>query len=397
MISVGIIAEFNPFHSGHAYIINEAKRIFGPETAVVCVMSGSMVQRGEPAIFGKRARAEAAVRCGADLIIELPAPWSLGSAGIFAQGAAGLLESTGAVDYLLFGSECGDVDALKFAAGMLENPETDAAIKRGLQGGASYAAAREAALLSMGAEPAAVSGPNNTLGIEYIRALMKLKSEIKPLTLPRVGAEHDCEGEGAIQSASSLRRRLAEGENISPFVPEKAAEVFARELRAGRGPITMEKLELPALARLRMLSPEQLSALPGAAEGLERRFYSAICSEAEISGILQRTKTRRYAMSRIRRLLMCACLGIDAEASSGGAPYIRALAASETGRKLLRTMKKTARLPVVIKPAELRALGGRGEEIFTIEAAAVDFAALSFELPEDRMPWADWRYTPLML
>jgi predicted nucleotidyltransferase len=397
MTSAGIVAEFNPFHSGHAYIIDEAKRRLGEGTAVVCVMSGSMVQRGEPAAFSKYARAEAAVRCGADLVIELPAPWSLGSAGIFARGAVGLLEASGAVDCLVFGSECGDAALLRRAADALGEPETDAAIGRELRMGVSFAAARQRALESRGIDGRAVSEPNNILGVEYLRALAELGSDMKVITLPRIGAAHDGEGDGNVQSASSLRRRLAAGEGIAPFVPSAAAAVFSRELAAGRGPVTMEKLELPVLARLRALSPEQLRRLPDAAEGLENRLYSAICTEPTVEAILAHTKTKRYALARIRRMLMCAVLGIDAEASCGEAPYIRVLAMSDAGRRLLRRMDGEARLPVVIKPAALRAIGGRAERVFELEAAASDFAALAYASAQDRQPCADWKHTPLVV
>ena len=217
------------------------------------------------------------------------------------------------------------------------------------------------------------------------------------LTLPRIGAAHDGEGGGDVQSASSLRRRLTAGEGIAPFVPPAAAGVFSRELEAGRGPVTMEKLELAILARLRSLLPEQLHRLPDAAEGLENRLYSAICTEPTVEDVLMKTKTKRYALARIRRMLMCAALGIDADAASGGVPYIRVLAMSGTGRQLLRRMDGAASLPVVIKPAALRSVGGRAERVFELESAAADFAALAYASAQDRRPCADWKHTPLVV
>ena len=198
MRAVGIVTEFNPFHNGHALLLERAREAMGGDAAVVCCMSGDFVQRGEAAVWSKFARAEAAARCGADLVFELPLPWALSSAEGFARGGVGLLAALGVVDCLCFGSECGETEPLERAAEALLSPALTAELKRELEGGIPFAAARQRALAAVTDETTArlVESPNNILAIEYIRAIYELGLDLGFMTIRREGAEHDGPGEG---------------------------------------------------------------------------------------------------------------------------------------------------------------------------------------------------------
>ena len=393
----GVPSEFNPFHHGHEYLLRAVRARLGEDTAIVCAMSGNFAQRGECALYRKHARAEAAVRCGADLVLELPLPWALSSAEGFGQGMTEVLSATGIITHLCFGSESGDAGALGEAAEVLLRPEIDMLIRCALQSGVSYAAARQQACeaLSPGAGEL-LTRPNDILGIEYIKALEKTNSAMEAGTISRVGARHDGTGDGVFQSAKERRRRCAAGEDISPLLPGSAAAVFRREAEHGRGPVTMETLETALLSRLRMLPPEVFDALPDASEGLGRRLYTAVREGGSLAAVLDAAKTKRYAASRLRRMLLCACLGLRAGDRDGGVPYLKVLALSSRGRALLREMRGAARLPVLTKPAAVTALSARARRIFSLEADAGDLYALGYQNPEQRRAGCDWRETPFV-
>lgn len=372
----GIVAEYNPFHRGHAYHIAETRSILGADCAVVSVMSGDFVQRGDAAVFDKFTRAEMAVRGGADLVLELPLRWSLSSAEGFARGGVRLLAATGVVTHLSFGSETGDLAPLQRAADGLRDPALAERLKSELQRGLSFPAARQRALESViGADAAVLSNPNNLLAVEYLRAMRDLGAALAPLAIRRVGAGHDAAGESDYPSASWLRERMRAGESVSAWVPQLPEAK----------PVFLDDLEVAVLSRLRMLPKEAFAALPDCSEGLENVLYQAVHSEAALEGILAAAKSKRYPMSRLRRMLLCAALGVQRDAQ---APYLRVLAANEQGRALLHDMRKTASLPVITKPAD-----ARGMPEFHLTADAHDFYVLA---RPDKTPGQDWRYSPSM-
>ncbi|MBQ6692176.1 MAG: nucleotidyltransferase family protein, partial [Clostridia bacterium] len=224
MRAVGIICEYNPFPRGHAWHLREAKRLSGADAAV-CVMSGVCVQRGEPALLREHARGEAAVCCGADLVLALPVPWAMASAARFAMGGLSVLEGLGVCDTVSFGSECGDTDTLCAVAAALEQPAADEMIRSKLSCGISYAAAREAALRELGISGAQrLRDPNDTLGIEYISAIRKLGSAMNPLAVRRVGKHDGGEAENGFASASYVRGGILSGEDVSPYLPDEMNE-----------------------------------------------------------------------------------------------------------------------------------------------------------------------------
>ena len=394
----GIISEYNPFHMGHKHHIDETRRMLGADCGIICVMSGNFVQRGEAAAFSKNARAQCAVHGGADLVLELPLPWAISSAESFARGAVGLLGATGIVSHLSFGSESGEVESLDAIAKTLLRPEMDAIIKAELEKGVAYAAARQAAAQQLaGCELSALKTPNNILGVEYIKAIYEQRLAMEPVTVKRIGAGHDSRSGGAYPSASELRGRLAGGEDIFAHMPEKCAEVLGAEIRCGRGPVTGDALDTAIISRLRMLPLSAYEALPDAAEGLGGRLYKAARSEVGVDAVIAAAATKRYALSRIRRMVMCAALGVKAGDAEGIPPYIRVLAASERGCSMIRKMKERAALPVVTKPAEINSLSREARDCFALEAAAADLFSLGFSAREERRGDRDWRISPSII
>ena len=209
MSVIGIVGEYNPFHYGHKHHIAETKRLLGEDCPVVCAMSGDFIQRGEAAVYSKFARAEAAVRSGVDLVLELPPAWALSSAEGFARGAVGLLGSIGVVTHLSFGSECGEVEPLETLAEILLDPLIGADIRRELeaQEGIPFAAARQRAVAKRAGELSGqLETPNNILAVEYIKAVYEQGLSIKPVTVQRFGSGHDKISESGHKSAAEIRR-----------------------------------------------------------------------------------------------------------------------------------------------------------------------------------------------
>jgi len=396
--TVGIVGEYNPFHKGHKLHAEESLRKIGSDAAILCVMSGDFVQRGEPAIFSKFARAEAAVRSGISLVLELPLPWCLSSAEGFCRGAVGLLGSTGVVDYLSFGSEAGELEPLNALAIALLDPTVDSKIQTELERGDSYAAARQRALEKEAGDLAKhLEKPNNILAVEYLKALYDLRLPIEPMTVKRAGAGHDQKGVGEIRSASELRAYLGAGRELTGFVPAAALEVYEAERRMGRGPVTAKRLETALLSRLRMQDPAVFREIPDASEGLENRLLAAAREEPSWDAVTAAAKTKRYALSRLRRMALCAALGIRRGMSDGIPPYARVLAADERGLGLLRRMAERTKVPIVTKPSAVRELDPAARRLFELGAAAHDLYVLGFPDVEERRGGADWRGTPKIL
>ena len=386
MRTAGIISEYNPFHRGHAWQIGELRRRLGAETAVVCAMSGSFVQRGDFAVMRTHARAEAAVRGGADLVLELPLPWAIASAEGFAAGGVGVLAATGAVDTLAFGSECGDTETLKAVAAALESESFAAYLRQGLQEGVSFAAAREAAARKLLGEKAAVlAQPNDILGVEYCKAIARQNAVMEPLALARRSVGHDGGAAEGFASASHIRELLARGEDVSAYLTEESAAIYARECAAGRAPVTMKNVERAILSKFRAMCEEDFARYDSGNEGLYRRFYDAARTAASVDELLSAVKTKRYAYARLRRMLLAAYLGVTAEDMPRRVPYLRALAFNERGRAVLKEMKKAACAPVLIKSADVRALGEDARRLFALTAHAEDQYVLAYPaLPEAR-------------
>ena len=383
METAGIVAEYNPFHRGHAWHIAETRRRLGGEAPVVCVMSGHWVQRGECALADKWLRAALALDRGADLVVELPTPWAMASAESFARGAVSLLAATGVVDVLSFGSETGELAPLEEAAAALDAPDYPERLRAALGRGLSFPAARQEA-----AGAACLSAPNNNLGVEYLRSLRALGSTIRPLTVPRQGAGHDGPAAGGYASASELRRllRAGRGEEAAPYLTAPWSGELA----------DMQHIERAVLSRLRTMGEGDWAALPdgGGAEGLPSRLAKAAREAVSLEDFYTRAKTRRYTHARLRRLALAAFLGLRAAERPAAPPYVRVLGLGGRGRALLRRMKDTCPLPVIVKPAQARELDGPARTLFESEARYTDLYGLCFPAP--RPCGAEWIHSPVV-
>lgn len=392
----GITAEYNPFHTGHAYQISALKAQLWPDTSVVAVMSGSWVQQGRPAVTDKWTRARMALNGGADLILELPTVWAAASAESFARGAVELLCRCGVIDTLCFGSETGELAPLLAAAECLDSPDYPEQLRKALEGGASFAAARQAAVEALiGPAGAALASPNNNLGVEYLRALRSLHSNIKPVTIRREGAAHnslDRTGEG-FRSATQLRQHLARGEweAVRPYVPAGNLDILQS------APLADPRLgERAVLACLRKMTAEDWAKLPdaGAGEGLPQRLERAGRQCRSLDDFFTLAKTRRYAMARLRRMALWAFLGLTAADVPAEPPYLRVLGFNARGREVLKQMKTTAQLPILTKPAHARELDGPGRRLFELEAQCTDLYGLF--LPQLPPPGQEWTRGPII-
>lgn len=373
----GIVAEFNPLHLGHEYLIQKIKQSSPGGLAVV--MSGNYVQRGEPAAFYKWPRALAALSCGADLVLELPVSFSVAGAERFAFGAISILNALGCVDQLVFGSESGDVPTLYSIAKALQSPAFEAIVKSHLSLGLPFATARQAAARELlGDSAALLSEPNNILGIEYCKALLRTQSSMQPKTVQRIGSAHDAPltPETRIASASQIRKQIQQKEPFSAFVPKAAYPIFERELLAGRAPASLAPLENAILMRLRTMSREELSQLPDISEGLENRIFSSVRTCTSLEQLLISIKSKRYSHARIRRILLSALLGLNQRELPDAPAYIRILAFNETGRNMLRNIRRTATLPIVTNASDFASLLSGAKAMFETECRTTDLYSL---------------------
>lgn len=374
MGAAGIIVEYNPLHSGHLRLLEAGRAALGPDTAMVCVMSGNFVQRGDFALLRKHARARAAVESGADLVLELPLPWAVSSAEGFAAGGVQALAATGVVEHLLFGSECGDVSALERVAAALLAPSFRDRLREVLPGAVSFAAARQRALTGLLPEEdaALLESPNNILGIEYCKAILAQGAALTPLALPRLGAAHGGGRPGehnGIPMASASYLRSLTVEDWEPYVPPRAAALYTRAAAAGL--LTDgNKFEVAVLALLRAKPEADFAAVRGVSEGLEHRLAAAVREATSLDDLYTRLKTKRYPHARLRRLVLDAALGIPAELPAP--PYIQVLGARKTALSRL----KQAALPAGTSLADLARSGAEAAKISELHSKAVDFSAL---------------------
>ena len=351
---IGIVAEYNPFHAGHAYQIEKARQMAGEKCTVIAVMSGDFVQRGDWAIQPKTMRAEAACRGGVDAVFELPLPWCLSSAEGFARGAVSLLLSLG-ITHLSFGSESADLDQLSATASRISASGFEEDVKACLRTrpNLTYPQARAFVL---GED--SVSSPNDLLAVEYLLALRG--TSVVPLPVKRFGSGHDEAGECICPSASELRSRIVSGSISVPHVSPSVMEVAC-------------------LSRLRQMDKDAFLSLPDCADGLGSRIWNAVREGSSLQQICDIAKTRRYTHSRVRRAVMCAVLGLKSGDNIGAPPYARLLAMNGCGRQFLSSVKGSVTIPFITLPKELEERGSlRARRVFAVGASAHDLYTLAF-------------------
>ena len=327
--------------------------------------------------------------------------WAVTSAERFADGGVRALMGTGLVTHLTFGSECGDAAGLRQVAECLCSPAYEAALKERLNSGASFASCRQAAVEAVLGETAKLlESPNNTLGIEYCKALARHGSSIRPVTVKRSGSAHNgVLMEGEHPSASAIRELLFAGEREQALALMAPAmrETYLTEESAGRAPVFGEACERAVLARLRMMTTADFAALDEGREGLSNRLYEASRSATSVKEILETAKTKRYAYARLRRTVLWAYLGLVPQEQPEEIPYLRPLAANEKGRSLLAQMRKSTSVPVVTKAAHVRELGEEAQRLFELECRAADLYTLAYPDLSAAQGGRMWRESPVLV
>ncbi len=364
-----VICEYNPFHNGHKYHIDQTRS--AGATHIVCVMSGNFTQRGDIAIFDKYERARTALENGADLILELPSRISLSSAESFAAGAVNIIENLGCVETLSFGSECGDLSRLKEAAGASEYAAQSDFFKNKMRNGSSYPSALSETVREFYTDDVCdvLNEPNNTLAIEYIKALDNIGSGIKLFTVQRKGAEHDGKNAGdEFASASFIREKIERGEDYSlyaPLVNSPKADIHF--------------LERAILANLRSMKKDEFEEIYDCAQGLAQKLYKASRYARSLEELYFLTKTKRYTLAKIRRAVICCFLGITKKRTAEKSAYIRILGMNTRGKEILSAAKCS--LPM---DTSLKALMGKSREAYRqgkLEERCGDIYSLAFEKP----------------
>ena len=377
----GIIAEYNPFHQGHAYHLSRARELTGADRILI-VMGGNFMQRGEPAIIDKYTRTEMALRNGADLVLELPAASATGSAEYFAEGAVELLDASGVVNELCFGSELGELEPLEKAAELLlEEPKDYQELLRAeLKKGKTFPEARETALSAFLPKQSLLASPNNILAIEYIKALKRRKSSIRPLTIQRLGSYHGEDGQPAgaphtvsgnlpesFASASTIRCQLhtlekqivtsceqpAFGSLMTALAKELPSSSFGllKDVLLADRLVQAEDFSLPLHYRLMQAKePLEFSVYLDVSEELSRRIYSLRQEFTGWNAFLDLVRTRQYTRSRVSRALLHILLDIRQEEVLPPT-HLRVLGFRREASDLLSEIKKKSRLPLITKAA----------------------------------------------
>ena len=381
----GIIAEYDPFHNGHAWQLQQAKALGAQRVAVA--MSCGLTQRGALPLLPESVRVQAALTCGADLVFALPAPYACSGAECFARAGVQLLAAAGC-DALVFGAETPDAALLMEAARVLSGAEYLTALKARLAAGArSFAAARQAAVEAVcpGTGLAALlDKPNNNLAVEYCKAILELGASLVPIPLPRQGAGHGqalTETGGQFASASALRTLWQNGgaDAAAPYVPAEVLPLYREAFAAGRYTdlAAAQRCQL-ALLRSRCAGTAPFAQVRGISEGLEHRLEAAVRSSTTHAELLDSLTTVRYPRARMRRLAMDAALGYSADAFPALPPYLHLLGAQKDALPLL----KAAALPVSHSLARLAEQNIPCRAVVDAQLRACDFGALCRKKPE---------------
>ncbi len=370
-MTVGIICEYNPFHNGHLYQLKKAREMGADK--VVCVMSGNFVQRGECAYFDKWFRAECAVKAGADVVLELPLPWSMSSAENFAFGAVSLLSEFG-IEALSFGSEYDDAESLRKCAEALEDSRVVMRIRELMAEGKSYPASVSSAVSEFYGEECAqiLSSPNSTLGVEYIRALNKISPDTKVWPVKRIGAEHDgIESSGVFASASKIRSSV-EISDFAEFIPKNLLKLYSGRINEGYGAASMKNAERSILSSLREMEKQEYLNFVTDETGLAQRIYKCVKEAASLEELTMNVKSKNYTLSRVRREILNLFLRVDKEFCRMSPPYIKILSVNGTGLRLLGDAAARTDLPIITRNSEASNLSGFAREIFELQCKASD-------------------------
>ena len=383
----GIVAEYNPFHNGHLYHLNETRKKCQSD-GIVAVISGNFTQRGEPAVFDKWTRAEMALRSGVDLVLELPTVFAVRSAGYFAQGAVETLAATGVIDQLSCGVESKDPSSLKNLAEFLshETPEFQERLLAHLKEGISYPAAQQKALQDLNIVGCNdLDRPNNILAVEYQKTIYKQNLSIDPVFISRNGDYRDSrlpDSKSQYASATAIRSTMMPGSVLwKRHVPNTVADIIMDKELSGSDPMTTNHFSQMLLMLLRRSTAEELSRITEFSEGLENRMIHASYQAQSFNELCNLVKSKRYPYSRIQRSCIHLLLNFTKDYEFNHPEYLRVLGFNKTGQKILKEMKTKSELPVLIRPArQQNELTKAGKKMFQLDCRATDIYMLAYQL-----------------
>lgn len=377
MQTAAVIAEYNPFHNGHAYHIEETRK--KGFSHIVAIMSGNFVQRGSMVIADKFERAKYAVLGGVDLVIELPLPWCMSAAHDFAVAGVEIAQATGVVNTLSFGCETGDVRAFLNANAVVDKVDVQQRVKKNVKAGFSYPQAVTKALRDTDNDNVAqlLLSPNNMLAFEYCNALKTTK--ITPCAICRMGTDHDSiETNAQFASASYIRNAVYGAYNANEelyllynFMPNRIYSAFASAIKNGVAPLDLNKADIALMSRLRLLNRSDFQQLPLAANGIENRLYNAVQDCVTFDQVCDLAKNKQITHARIRRALMFAALRLP-QLKMEHVPYLRILGMNARGAELLKLMKETSSLPIIQKHSDVKKLDDYAKKVYDFNMKASD-------------------------
>lgn len=413
MNTTALIVEYNPFHNGHQYHLSKSREISSSDY-IIAIMSGNFSQRGQPTVLDKWARTEQALSCGVDLVIELPLAYNIRSAEFFAYYSVLILEKTNLVDSIVFGSETAELEILTAAASALVNESRafKKVLKRNLQKGSAFPAAREKALLETQAKnkylknyeqkelKKALKAPNNILAIEYLKALIRLDSKIKAKTIKRIGTGYHSQKINKNYASASLIRKIINQKTkkealleLKDLMPLKSWQILKREVNKGRYCTrdSQKLIKAKIIDQLRRLTTKDLLAYKSISSGFENRLLAKAAASLKGPDFLESLKTKNLTESRIRRILLQLYFGLDAQKLNliqKNAPhYIRVLGIRKGKEKLLAQLKEKSELEIIINPSSqlseinLAALEAQNLSL-SYDLLASDLYALLYQNPE---------------
>lgn len=404
---VAIIGEYNPFHNGHAYHIQKTKQLANADY-VIAIVSGNFVQRGNVSLIDKWSKADMALLNGVDLVIELPTVYSISSAENFAYGAIKILNSLKIVDTLSFGSEFCDLDILEEIAEVLSNEPSEfkTLLEHELSKGVSFPKARENALLmylnDIRKYANILSSPNNILAIEYLKALKKTKSKIKPLAIKRINVGYnDLETKNNFASATAIRKKIIDNTpaGISKLMPANSYRILYNSIKKGHYVKDINSFEKEILYSLRRMYTEEIANLPDVTEGLENNIQDAADSCNTLNEFMNIVKSKRYTSTRIQRILLYSLLGItkeDMKTSNKITPYVRILGMNNKGKELLSSISRSnPKLNIItsVKKFVDSNTNKDLQDMLNIDINATNIYTLGYE----KDSWANLDYTHNMI
>lgn len=395
----GIVAEYNPFHNGHKYQIEQTKKLTNCDT-IIAIMSGNFIQRGLPALFNKWTRAKMAIENNVDIVIELPTCYATSSAEFFAHGAIGIIDALNCIDVLSFGSKYNDIEVLKRIASVLhsEPEEYKNLLQKELKKGTSYPIARSNALKNFLKKEFdskllenILLDSNNILGIEYLKALLAYDSPIIPCAIERIGGDYNSTNiVGNICSATGIREMLQANNlaRLPDVVPENSFTILNDALTLGKAPMTLKNFEKEILFLLRTLTTKELSELSDITEGLENVLKKSANEAFEIDDLIEKIKTKRYTKTRVQRILIHTLLKIQksfVQEQKETPQYARILACSQKGKSMIPELVKNSRIPIVTSVNKfMKNATPSQKEMLELDILATNIYTLGYQVPAFR-------------